>query len=283
VRSIALGEPAALVDGNVARVLARWHALDTDPMQGKGRAAVWQFAAAELDTAGPARNDAASWNQALMELGATVCIPRSPDCRRCPVAAGCAAYAKGLQSSIPPPRKKAAVQAVTAWSALIGGQGEGHDLLVCQRGAQGRWAGLWEPPAAEQDPQPLHDWLAAHGLQVTATLAPITHILTHRRYTVHGLRCQAVSVLPASLPPGYTAMRWVSLGAALSAGSGLSRLAQRLAEGLAEGLPLGLAKGLPTSPPAPHGLGQAGPLTGDTAAGRAATAADKAQRQLPLC
>ena len=78
VRSIAFGLPAALVDGNVSRVLQRWHGIEGPPDAPQVRKVVWQRAEQWL-ASGPPRGDPSTWNQALMELGATVCTPRQPD------------------------------------------------------------------------------------------------------------------------------------------------------------------------------------------------------------
>ncbi len=85
IASISFGLPHAVVDGNVKRVLARWtndaH-LDAQPLADR-----------LLDPQNPAR-----WNQALMELGATICVPRTPHCSECPVKTNCAAYRAGTQN-----------------------------------------------------------------------------------------------------------------------------------------------------------------------------------------
>jgi A/G-specific adenine glycosylase len=245
VLSIGYGQPAALVDGNVARVLARWLALQDDPMLGRGKATVWTEAERLLQAGTPAHADPASWNQALMELGATVCTPRSPSCSDCPVASGCLAAAQGLQDAIPPPRQKAVSQVVRAAYGVVlrvaGGVAEpGQTLslaaddcwvLLARQPAGGRWAGLWQPPgveaaaAAQAVQQLLAPSLAVDRPLASGQLPVVVHLLTHRRYEAEPLWwLQQAPPVPLADPD----LRWMTVSEALGKTSGLSRLGQRL-------------------------------------------------------
>jgi A/G-specific adenine glycosylase len=245
VLSIGYGQPAALVDGNVARVLARWLALQQDPMVGRGKATVWGEAERLLQAGTPAHADPASWNQALMELGATVCTPKSPACSDCPVANGCLAAAQRLQNSIPPPRQKAASQVVRAAYGVVlqvaSGVGEPGAMpvlaaddcwvLLARQPAGGRWAGLWQPPGVEaaQAAQAVRQLLAPR-LQVDRQLASgqlpvVVHLLTHRRYEAEPLWWLQQT---ASVTLDDPDLRWMTVKEALGKTSGLSRLGQRL-------------------------------------------------------
>ncbi|HEX5011379.1 MAG TPA: A/G-specific adenine glycosylase, partial [Planctomycetota bacterium] len=104
VASIAHGEPVAAVDGNVERVLSRFFALPLDPKSAAGRSALRAHADALLHRERPG-----DFNQALMELGATLCRPAAPQCLLCPLRAGCAALAAGAPERFPrrPPRAAA--------------------------------------------------------------------------------------------------------------------------------------------------------------------------------
>lgn len=240
VRSIAFGQPAALVDGNVARVLARWTAFDGDPNQPKGRDHIWRLAEAWLVEPLP-RSQPSAWNQALMELGATVCTPRSPDCLLCPVANHCQARAQGRQQAIPPVRQKAPAQLVRAAYAVVvaddavqeGVADSAPRVLLARRPTNVRWAGLWEPPGVEGDDclTVLQARLAAAGLSAGAPIGPIVHILTHRRYEVLAVpvRCPP-DVVPTLGDFAYVEMRFQTLDQAMAKESGLSRLAQKLLE-----------------------------------------------------
>lgn len=136
VASIAQGLAAALVDGNVERVYAR---ISADPAVGPGlKRAAWDWAGAHL-----AADNPGDWNQALMELGATVCTPKNPACGHCPISDHCMAHKLGAVAGFPAPKPKrewlrlshAAV--VPVCQGLIG-------LEQCPPGAW--WAGLWQTP-----------------------------------------------------------------------------------------------------------------------------------------
>jgi A/G-specific adenine glycosylase len=142
VLSIAHDQPHPVVDGNVARVLARLLALTGAPESARVKARLWA-AAQDLVP----RRDPGAWNQALMELGALICTPRRPDCPACPVASLCAARAAGRVDSIPPPRRRRRpplVEVAAAWIDRGGGR-----LGVVQRPGRGVLAGFWELPQAD--------------------------------------------------------------------------------------------------------------------------------------
>ncbi len=137
VASIAFGEAAPAVDGNVRRVLSRLFDLPA-PSDTELR----QLAGALVDPDRPG-----DFNQALMELGATVCTPRAPECGACPVASSCLALGRGTVAERPPARKRAPVpREVHAVAVLVSGPADALRLLVRQRPAEGLLAGLWEFP-----------------------------------------------------------------------------------------------------------------------------------------
>ncbi|MCC7440735.1 MAG: A/G-specific adenine glycosylase [Bdellovibrionales bacterium] len=141
VVSIALNREAAILDGNVERVLSR---LQRMVDSGTGKRALWELAAqavAEARAGGGAPRD---FNQALMELGATLCSPRSPKCGACPLAEGCAARAAGDMEAFPPkkPRKEWLVVREVA-HCLVNHEGR----VWLERRPEGQWrAGLWDLP-----------------------------------------------------------------------------------------------------------------------------------------
>ncbi|MEX2465761.1 MAG: A/G-specific adenine glycosylase [Gemmatimonadota bacterium] len=139
VASIAFGEAVPAVDGNVRRALARLY----DVVKPTAR---WlrETAAALVDPERPG-----DWNQALMELGATVCTPRAPSCGACPVAWGCAARSAGTVDERPAPtRKRAPRKAVIALVVL---RAPGGEVLLERRGEGGVLAGMWAFPEQEID------------------------------------------------------------------------------------------------------------------------------------
>ena len=109
VLSIAYGEPLAVLDGNVARVLVRLAAASGDVREPRLWRRLADAASGLLDAEAPG-----DWNQAMMELGATVCTPRTPRCAECPVAHWCRARALGIADSLPAARRKPKTVRVTS-------------------------------------------------------------------------------------------------------------------------------------------------------------------------
>jgi A/G-specific adenine glycosylase len=155
VLSIAYGEPLAVVDGNVARVVARLGAVRGD-LKEAGR---WRKLEARAQELMGERNerkksadftDSGNWNQAMMELGATVCTPRAPRCEACPVARWCRARKMGQVEKIPAARKKRETERVELAAAVFL-DGFGYTLLVNpgRADADGYFSGLWQFPAVE--------------------------------------------------------------------------------------------------------------------------------------
>jgi A/G-specific adenine glycosylase len=145
VLSIAYDAPLAVLDGNVARVLARLGAIRGDLRVPRRWQSLASAAQRLLATEAPG-----DWNQALMELGETICTPQSPRCQACPVSRACRAYAQGVVREIPPPRRKrAAVQLKIAAAILL--DPRGHTLLVQDPGAHDEvlFSRLWQFPAVE--------------------------------------------------------------------------------------------------------------------------------------
>ncbi|MDB4940729.1 MAG: A/G-specific adenine glycosylase [Labilithrix sp.] len=206
IASIAFGEPVGLVDGNVARVLARLFAIDED-MRKAGMRIAEQLADVLV-----ARQDPGAWNQALMELGATVCTPRAPACVICPLAAHCRARAEGRVAELPvlsaktPPRAQR-VQSLVAVSA------DGA-VLLARRAHGGLFGGLWEPPSLD-GPASVRAALAA-WLPVSNPVrrGAIEHVLSHRHLTVDVLRATMLGPATGIVPPApYEAVRLVHMEA----------------------------------------------------------------------
>lgn len=114
ILSIAYGVPAAVLDGNVARVLARLGAVEGD-LRAPER---WGMLRDTANTLLDAKN-ASDWNESMMELGAVICIPRAPNCKACPIAKFCRARALGIQNDLPAKRVKRATEQVTLAAAVL--------------------------------------------------------------------------------------------------------------------------------------------------------------------
>jgi len=219
IGSIALGLPAALVDGNVERVLARLGAMADvgAALRKRTWAAAERAVRAVLEGEAGAAGD---FNQALMELGATVCTPRSPGCGGCPVAESCAG--RGDAARYPAKEAKRASPVVRA-TALV--QVEGGKIRLARRPA-GLLGGLWEPAISGE-------WVAAVGVSV----AEVTHAFSHRKLVVDvrvlnetaGLVGEGLRLPGPVLTTGdYLEERWVRLGEVEHLA--LSRLAWKVIE-----------------------------------------------------
>jgi A/G-specific adenine glycosylase len=202
VMSIAFGRPEPVVDGNVRRVFARW---TDDPAPADD--ALWRMAAGLIPGERPG-----DVNQALMELGATVCTPRSPRCGACPVREWCAAYAAGTQNERPAPKKAAPLPHEDTAVPVIQRAGE---VLLVRRPVAARLGGMWAfPQTIRAESEPLADATARaarEGLgidvDVGAPVAVVHHTFTHVRATYHALRCTLHSGDPQ--PLAYDAFAWV--------------------------------------------------------------------------
>jgi len=140
VLSIAFDRALPALDGNVARVLSRLSALPASVRDPRGAGALWALATSLVPMRRPG-----DWNQALMELGATVCTPRTPRCGTCPVRGSCLALAMGRVAEFPPPSLRRAGERLRQAVVLIERRGR---MLVTRR-AGPLLAGLWEPPGVE--------------------------------------------------------------------------------------------------------------------------------------
>ena len=144
VASIAHDAPDALVDGNVERVFARWAAWELPRASPRLKERSWALARALVPATG-----AGEWNQALMELGATVCVPRNPKCLACPVRAWCAGHAAGRAAALPTERAKPATVEVRL---VVHAVRDEEGWLLVKRPETGRMAGLVEFPTVELSP-----------------------------------------------------------------------------------------------------------------------------------
>ena len=185
VLSQAFERKLPIVEANSLRVLARWFASPLDPRAGPGQKWVWAAAAAVLPDA-----RVGDFNQAVMELGATVCTPVAPRCETCPVAKWCEAKRLGRQATIPPKAKAKAIATVAEVGVIL------HDevavRLFQRRPDAARWAGMWEVPHGEVGPgEPLE----AAAARVVRELTGFTPTLGEEVATVrHGVTRFAITL-----------------------------------------------------------------------------------------
>ena len=166
VGSIAFGLPAAAVDGNVYRVLARHFGIDVPINTTRGKHTFETLANEVL----PA-NQASAFNQAMMDFGATWCTPRTPRCIDCPVAETCDALRTGRVNQLPVKEKKLKVQERRLTYIYIRHKGQ---TALRRRLAGDIWQGLWEPLLVENEPLP------DLGCPLTLIASGVKHVLTHR-------------------------------------------------------------------------------------------------------
>lgn len=217
ILSIAFNVPEPAVDGNVMRVLSRFFGLEDDVAKPATRTRM-EALARELIPDG----HAGDFNQALMELGALVCTPRSPQCGACPVAAECEGRRTGRAESLPvkskakPPRPKYLLAALVEGAGALEGR-----VLVRQRPAKGLLARLWELPhveapdadvwrSPEAGPALLAGGLAAEGLRIRPGrfFAEAEHVFSHLHWYIRLWTAEAAGDF--GVAGGAGAYRWIS-------------------------------------------------------------------------
>ncbi len=207
IRSLAFEQRAAILDGNVKRVLARHAAIDGWPGNAGVAKRLWQAAHHYL-VQDPALIDThhehhRRYTQGLMDLGATVCHKRQPNCAACPVAQDCQALAQNLISALPTPRPKKTTP-IQCRSALI--IHDAHGIWLERRPATGLWGGLLSFLECDNDAA-----LHAHVLTQQHTLSPwrtphLKHVFTH--YQLHWSLWSMAVDAPFSLPAPWQYLRW---------------------------------------------------------------------------
>jgi len=198
--SIAHGKPEALVDGNVIRVYARLTALGGDLKTGPGNRKIWALAEKWVPRIRPG-----DFNQALMELGATVCIPDKPQCPLCPLRDICRASSLGKQGDFPNPGPKTAQRSVAVAAAWIE---RGSKILLRRRPENARWLkGLWEFPSGEGRTHP--EARRKLGKELGVVLGKKPEAKVQHQITVHKVE---VRLYRAVHPKGWKApagSKWV--------------------------------------------------------------------------
>jgi A/G-specific adenine glycosylase len=199
VASIAFGRPEAVVDGNVERVLARRLGLRARVDRPEGARVVAETAQRLLDKARP--GDA---NQALMELGATICLPRGPLCLLCPWSAACVGRSAGDPEERPlrAPRKVGPHHDIAAGIVW-----RGDRLLIARRKAEGLLGGLWEFPGGKRQPtESLEEACAREireetglSVEVEAPFLAVDHAYSHFSITLHLFHCRSTAGAPRPL------------------------------------------------------------------------------------
>jgi A/G-specific adenine glycosylase len=223
----SFGARAAILDGNVKRVLSRCFGLDGDPAAAATQRRWWNQAEALLPHA-----QVPEYTQALMDLGATVCTRARPRCGACPVADLCVARATDRIAALPAARRRRALPEKTVrWLVVT----SGRDVLLERRAPAGVWGGLWSFPelAPEADAAAwLRERLDADCAAATP-LAAVVHSFTHFRLQAQPLRVELARRPRQAAEPGWV---WLALDDA--AGAALPAPVKRLLRALAAGAAL---------------------------------------------
>ena len=212
IASIAYGQAAPIVDGNITRLFTRLLDMDADISSGVTQKRLWSIAADWLPAHG-----AGEYNQALMELGQKVCKPRRPLCGSCPLQPHCRAYAAGTVAERPYKKRRAPLPHYDVAAGMI--RDAAGRLLIAQRHLDGLLGGLWEFPGGKREgDESLEQCLArelreelAIEVEVGSQFARVEHAFTHFRITLYAYECRYLGALPPHEEPqaiGARAWRW---------------------------------------------------------------------------
>ncbi len=209
IMALGFGRRAAILDGNVKRVLARYHAVEGWPGKTAVLRRLWVLSETETPD-----DDVAAYTQAIMDLGATLCTRSRPACGRCPLAAGCSARLEGLQTAYPAPRPRRARprrQTTFAWVEA------GGFVLFELRPPSGIWGGLLclpEIPASQDVESWCHDKLGSPPADI-AEQPGFVHEFTHFRLAASVVRLESGDALQIR---DDSMLRWLPPEAALAEG-----------------------------------------------------------------
>ena len=204
IASIAFGVPVPAVDGNVIRVLSRLDGIRANPLQSSVRSGLERRAAELVPAERPG-----DYNQAVMDLGATVCVPGTPDCDRCPLQAFCDAFAKGDAAQLPaipaarPPKE-------IRWNLYLLFSG---NRVLLRRRTEKLLQGLWcfpmlQCPAEPEDPAAAAERKWRLSLDAASPVGQARHVFTHQIWIMNLYTADTAPDVPA--PAGY---EWIPLGA----------------------------------------------------------------------
>ena len=208
IASIGFGEETPLVDGNVKRVIARLANISDCVDDAAVSERVWVLAGALVRGPSPG-----ALNQGLMELGATVCKPRDPDCPGCPVKRHCAAFALGTQARLPVLRER---KKPPHHEIVVGAIAKKGRFLLGKRPPGGLLGGLWEFPGGKVARGETHAAALIRELreelgievEVGGLVASVKHAYSHFKVTLNVYRCEHISGRPK--PRAHTELRWAA-------------------------------------------------------------------------
>ena len=219
ISSFCFGERAAILDGNVKRVLTRVLAFGDDLSSGANERRLWDHARALLPVRALHEN-MPRYTQGLMDLGATVCLPRNPSCLLCPVQPQCAAANEGRPEAYPVKTRTLKRSAQSLW--LLHAQAGDGSVWLQKRPTPGVWAGLYCLPVFDSR-DALEEVLPTPARRQLREVEPFVHVLTHKDLHLHPVQ--------AVVPAGWGAGEGAWFGAGAWPGLGLPAPVRRLLEG----------------------------------------------------
>jgi A/G-specific adenine glycosylase len=202
IAAFAYGTRAAILDGNVKRVLARHFAVAGFPGEKRVENRLWQLAEEQLPPRAIGR-----YTQAIMDLGATLCTRARPACAECPLAPSCQALALARVRDFPTPRPAKTVPTRTTHMLLLVRNGE---VLLEKRPPSGIWGGLWSLPELADGARVRAHCRTHYGCGIAAPqpLAPLAHGFTHFKLQIQPLLCRVEKLAPAAREAGQM---WLTL------------------------------------------------------------------------
>lgn len=207
IASIAFEAREPVLDGNVIRVLCRVHRISANPGQTKTKNQLWRLADKLLPN-----NNIGDFNQALMELGATVCLPANPLCGECPIAAVCRAKKRNQQNMFP---VRAGKKVIPHYTVVAGVVWKNDKILIDKRLPDGLLGGLWEFPGGKRKTgeslkaaveREIYEELAVR-VEAIKPYMKIEHAYSHFRITLHVFECRYLAGRPQLL--GCADCKWV--------------------------------------------------------------------------
>jgi A/G-specific adenine glycosylase len=230
IASFCFGERAAILDGNVKRVFARYFAIEGDPSRRATEVQLWHLARQELPSVKTCASDPeamARYTQGQMDLGATLCTRSRPRCTECPIEKGCIARQTGRTEELPWPReRKILPERITGMMVAC----QGSHVLLERRPETGIWGGLWSLPEFDATDTP-EQACQSLGLQPKKiqTLSPFLHVFTHYRLTISPMLAHtSVNIAQQSTPSNER--RWIPVAQLETLG--LPAPVRKLLEGL---------------------------------------------------
>jgi A/G-specific adenine glycosylase len=210
IASIAFGQPVPVVDGNVERVLSRLQVIEGDPKSTANQKVYWAMAEELVDPKRPG-----DFNQAMMELGATLCTPSSPSCMLCPVREHCHGFRLGSPEDFPDVASRSRQKPVDVATCIVWRETDGvREYLTLRRPTDGLLGGLWEFPSVQTDDAEADDPIRAYLNELDLTsvsdaeqLGRLVHHFSHIRMTI---TAESRRVRPeAAIESGERPHRWV--------------------------------------------------------------------------